>query len=305
MNFIKETAKESTSGGERKGPDSRALQKHRWVPARLLNRKPASEDTRTYTFQLPGDKTILGMSSCQHVEIGFHFRDRMVIRPYTPTRPLLPATYPSIGSKSNEDKNFAVAQRETRDGNGTFDLTIKTYSPDDNQPGGAMSNILDCIPFGEEVEIRGPTGEITYNGKGAFVISGKEYHFDRVSLVLGGSGVTPGYSLIGRILLDKDDATKISVIDGNKTEIDILMRDELHEFEKNSNGQLRITHVLSHADDNWKGLRGYVTEDIIKEHLFGPEKGCVAFLCGPPAMITKAVLPALTGRSFLNCSYIS
>ena len=63
----------------------------------------------------------------------------MVIRSYTPTKRVL----------------------EEEEG-GTFELVVKTYYLDDNQPGGAMGNILDCVPIGEEIEVKGPTGKIEY-----------------------------------------------------------------------------------------------------------------------------------------------
>lgn len=258
------------------------------MPVKLVGRQEISNDSRTYTFELPGGKPDLGLGTCQHILLGFHLKDRMLIRSYTPTRPLLPAPKTRKGHISDVERNF-------EDGNGTFDLTIKTYFPDQNQPGGAMSNILDCIPLGEEVEVRGPTGDIVYNSKGNFVIEGKERTFKRVSLVLGGSGITPGYSLIARIMMTPGDKTEIRVIDANKTEGDILMRNELKHFQDNSNGQLKITHVLSHASDSWGGLKGHVDGDKIKENLFSPTDDSVTFLCGPPAMIQKAALPALKG----------
>lgn len=182
------------------------------------------------------------------------------------------------------------------DGAGTFDLTIKTYLPTEDQPGGALSNILDVMPLGEEVEIRGPTGEIVYNGNGNFVIEGQEAHFDRVSLVLGGSGLTPGYSLIARVLLSENDKTRLRVVDANKAEGDILLRDELDGFEGKSGGQLKITHVLSHPSEEWKGEKGHVDGNILRKSLFEPGEGAIVFLCGPPAMIQKAALPALKGK---------
>jgi nitrate reductase (NAD(P)H) len=162
------------------------LQKHRWVPVKLVDRKPISDDTRAYTFQLPDDRPDLGLGTCQHVQLGFHLKDRMLIRSYTPTKPLLPD-----GMKQD------ASEKDVRDGSGTFELTVKTYFPTDAQPGGAMSNILDCMPIGEEIEIRGPTGEIVYNGHGSFTISDKEYTFDKINLVLGGSGIT--YHLTTRL----------------------------------------------------------------------------------------------------------
>lgn len=287
--FIKQSAE--TAAKEKaeslKGSDKITLQKHRWVPVKLLDRKPISDDTRAYTFQLPDGKPDLGLGTCQHVQLGFHMKDRMLIRSYTPTKPLLP------DNKASDDENRAFY-----DGNGTFELTVKTYFPTDEQPGGAMSNILDCMPIGEEIEIRGPTGEIEYNGNGSFTISNEEYTFNRINLVLGGSGITPGYALLARAMMSPDDKTEIRVVDANKSENDILLKEALDEAERNSNGRLKITHVLSHPSDDWKGKKGHVNADIIKEALFAPGEKTGVFMCGPPAMIQKAALPALKEWGF-------
>ncbi|KAJ4339892.1 hypothetical protein N0V87_002830 [Didymella glomerata] len=287
--FIKQSAeaaaKEKAESSQ--GSDKITLQKHRWVPVKLLDRKSISDDTRAYTFELPDGKPDLGLGTCQHVQLGFHMKDRMLIRSYTPTKPLLP------DGKSDGDNN-----QDFRDGNGTFELTVKIYFPTDEQPGGAMSNILDCMPIGEEIEIRGPTGEIEYTGNGSFTISDKEYTFTRINLVLGGSGITPGYALLARAMLSFDDKTEIRVVDANKSEKDILLKEALDQFEKESNGRLKITHVLSHPSDDWQGTKGHVNADIIKEALFAPGDKVGVFLCGPPAMIQKAALPALKEWGF-------
>lgn len=290
-NYIKKNAEAAAKeeAAASKTDDKVTLQSHRWVPVKLADRKDISKDSRTYTFQLPEGQPELGLGTCQHILLGFHFKDRMLMRSYTPTRPLCPP------AQGKTHKNSAG--RALEDGSGTFDLTIKTYFPDDKQPGGAMSNILDCLPIGAEVEVRGPTGEITYDSKGVFKIEGKERRFKRVSLVLGGSGITPGYALIARICMAADDGTQIRVIDANKTEADILMRSELDEFEEKSKGKLKVTHVLSHAGDDWDGLTGHVDEDKIRDALFPPDEDSVALLCGPPAMIQKAALPALKCES--------
>jgi nitrate reductase (NAD(P)H) len=280
----KELASSSTSSSKI------VLQKHRWVPVKLVDRKSLSDDTRAYTFQLPSDKPDLGLGTCQHVQLGYHLQDRMLIRSYTPTKPLLPDSSDQQASNA-EDKNL-------KDGSGTFELTVKTYFPTSAQPGGAMSNILDCMPLGEEIEIRGPTGEIIYNGNGSFTISDKQYQFDKINLVLGGSGITPGYSLIARALLSNDDKTEIRVVDANKSETDILLKEELDGFERKSNGRLKVVHVLSHPSEEWKGKKGHVDEGLIKESLFAPGEKTGVFLCGPPGMIQKAALPALREWGF-------
>lgn len=301
--FVKHTAEQAakdTAQDASSKDDHISLKKHRWVPVKLVHREEISHDTRRYTFSLPKGQPLLGLGTCQHVQIGFHLEDKMLIRSYTPTKPLLPYTSDNGGSDSG--------QASLSDGQGAFDLTVKTYFPDETQPGGALSNILDCLALGSEVELKGPTGEIEYRGNGNFFIEGHERHFKRVSLVLGGSGITPGYALIARILLDRSrsgkdkDQTELRVVDANKTESDILLRKDLADFEKNSGGQLKITHVLSHPADQemWNGETGHVDAEIIKRALFEPAKDSVVFLCGPPAMIQKAAMPALRGKPSLG-----
>jgi nitrate reductase (NAD(P)H) len=134
-NFIKknaeQAAKEKTKSQE--GSGQVVLHKHRWVPVKLLERKSISEDTRTYTFALPDDKTVLGLGTCQHVQLGFHFKDKMVIQPYTPTAPVLPAPEPNTLNNGPQVNGHQVKENRDQDkivdGNGTFELTVKTYFP--------------------------------------------------------------------------------------------------------------------------------------------------------------------------------
>jgi nitrate reductase (NAD(P)H) len=75
---------------------------------------------------------------------------------------------------------------------------------------------------------------------------------------------------MAKIMKTEGDKTEVSVIDANKTEKDILLRHAFHSLERDSNGQLTVTHVLSHPSENWKGLKGHVDADIIREHTFEP-----------------------------------
>lgn len=136
MGYIKKQAEDAA---KEKAQSSRksleiVLDHHRWNAVCFKEKKQISEDTRRYTFSLPEGMTKVGLVTCQHLQLGFHFNDRLVFRPYTPTRPVFQA---------EED--------------GTFDLVVKTYFPDQSQPGGTISNILDCLRTGEEIEVKGPT----------------------------------------------------------------------------------------------------------------------------------------------------
>ena len=276
MEYIKKRAEDAAKekASSSKNISKTIFDQHRWHPVHFRGKETLSEDTRRYTFALPPGVKKLGLGTCQHLQLGFHFNDRLVIRPYTPTRPVF---------ESEED--------------GTFDLVVKTYFPDKSQPGGAMSNILDCLRPDEEIEVKGPSGDINYFGQGKFKIGNTDYYFRNISLVLGGSGITPGYQLISRILRAKDrnedeDKTGLKVIDANKTENDILLRNELDQLAKDNPDQFTITYILSHPGDNWKGEKGHVSKEVLQKYAFGPDNESVALLCGPPTMIRMAVLPA-------------
>jgi nitrate reductase (NAD(P)H) len=292
--FIKAQAEEAEKAEAKKSDtlSDVVLQPKRWVPVTLEAKQELSEDTKQYTFRLPKDN--LGLKTCQHLKIGIHMKDRMLIRSYTPTKPLLPAT-----EQINVTSGRSTEAYDLQDGQGTFDIVVKTYYPSDDVPGGAMSNILDCIPIGEQVDVQGPTGEIVYQGQGKFEIEGKIRTFKKISLVLGGSGITPGFALIARVVATADRDVGLRVVDANKTEKDILLREQLDSYEKESRGRVKITHVLSHLSDDWRGIKGHVNAEIIKQSLFPPDEAIdssVVFLCGPPGMIQKAALPALKGE---------
>lgn len=296
-NFIKANAeKQALERAHEAGKSKTALQKHRWIPAKLVDRKELSEDTRSYTFKLPDNKAFLGLPTCKHIQVGFHMKDQMLVRSYTPTRPIFPSPDNTPEQLESSETGHERMRPGLHDGNGMFELVVKTYFPTADQPGGAMSNILDCMPIGEEVEIRGPTGEIEYQGNGDFLIEGEKKKYRSVSLVLGGSGVTPGFALIARAVLEHMDGTgeiEIAVVDANKSEKDILLKEELDELVQKSDGKLTVTHVLSSPSSDWKGLKGHVNEETLRSALYPPGPDTAAFVCGPPAMVQKSVMPAL------------
>ncbi|KAG5297987.1 nitrate reductase [Histoplasma ohiense] len=278
--YIKKQAEESAKAKAKADSDSSGwgIQRHKWTQVRLREKKRLSADTQLYTFALPPGVKSLGLGTCQHILLGFHFFDKLVTRAYTPVRPVF---------ESEAD--------------GTFSLVVKTYFPSSTQPGGTISNILDCLRENEEVEVKGPAGLIEYKGHGEFMIDGKNRTFKNVTLILGGSGITPGYQLIARILRsDKvpggsKDPTRIRVIDANKTGDDILLADELEEFAKQHPEQFQIVHVLGHPYKELPEGRisGLVNKDIIRKYGFEPAEENVALLCGPPGLIKMAALPNL------------
>lgn len=262
-----------------------ALTPFSYSAATLVNKRNVSADTRIYTFQLPkrddDSHGVLGLPIGQHVQVAMHMADGVVMRPYTPIRPVLP---------DEED--------------GTFDLLVKSYFPNTSsfKPGGTLSNFLDVLEVGEDVDIKGPTGDIQYLGKGRFKVHDDEFHFDKINLIAGGTGLTPHWQLIHAITKDPEDKTQISLIDANSSFDDVLLYDELNTYAKEHGEQFKAWFTLSHKPDggrDWPYSIGHLDSAMMKEHLYQPEGDSVGtLLCGPPGLIEKAAIPALKEMGF-------
>jgi ferredoxin-NADP reductase len=93
--------------------------------------------------------------------------------------------------------------------------------------------------------------------------------------------------------VDRELPTSIVMLYSNKTEDDIVFKGELEEMQK-ADPHLIIKNVLTRQPD-WKGLRGHVDANMIKEQM--PDyKERVFYICGPPSM-NQAMKKALEGLS--------
>merc|ERR1712098_403592 len=92
---------------------------------------------------------------------------------------------------------------------GHFDLVIKVY------PQGKMSQYIDKLAIGDSILVSGPKGLHVY----------KRNQSKHLGLIAGGTGITPCYQLIQQILDDPEDHTQVSLLYGNLTEDDIIIRD--------------------------------------------------------------------------------
>jgi NAD(P)H-flavin reductase len=78
--------------------------------------------------------------------------------------------------------------------------------------------------------MRGPLGQLEYHGYGKFFIKKQLIQKKRIGMVAGGTGITPCYQVL-QAALNGNDGTTLSLIFGNRTVEDILLRDELDQFK--------------------------------------------------------------------------
>ncbi|KAF9131896.1 NADH-cytochrome b5 reductase [Mortierella sp. 14UC] len=159
------------------------------------------------------------------------------------------------------------------DQTGSFDFVIKRYE------GGPMSSHIHGLKPGDTLSVKGPISKHPF----------KTNQFETVSLIAGGSGITPMIQIISGLLKDKADKTKINLIFANVTPEDIILKDELDAYAKAYPDRFKVTYVIDKAVDGWKGPTGYVNAELIKKYIPEVAAGNTkTFVCGPPLMM-KAV----------------
>lgn len=138
-----------------------------------------------------------------------------------------------------------------------LEFTIKTYPSHK----GVTNELLSLKP-GDELIISESWGTIGYKSEGTFIA--------------GGAGITPFISIF-RHLLSKNEIGKNKLVFANKTEADIIHKDE---FEKMLGKN--FINILS-DEKNDKYAYGHITEEFLKKSL--PDLEGYFYVCGPDVMM--------------------
>jgi cytochrome-b5 reductase len=151
---------------------------------------------------------------------------------------------------------------------GAVEFVIKLY------PQGKMSQVLSAMKVGDTMQMKGPRGRFAYkpNMKRA------------IGMVAGGTGITPMYQVAQAILKDPSDRTQLSLVFGNVSADDILLKAELDDLAAAHPGRIKVYHVLNNAPANWEGGVGFVTKDILAARLPAPAADVLVLRCGPKPM---------------------
>lgn len=88
---------------------------------------------------------------------------------------------------------------------------------------------------------------------------------------------------------DKPTTKEIKLLFCNKTEQDIILRDQLDRLADRWPAlKFSYVNVLSRPAANWTGAKGRVNEQLFREH-FSFDCGQFLFLCGPDAFNLSAL----------------
>ncbi|MFH1594631.1 MAG: FAD-dependent oxidoreductase [Candidatus Omnitrophota bacterium] len=176
----------------------------------------------------------------------------------------------TINSRGTEmSKYFSFSNSPTE--NGYVEFTKRMTGSD-------FSKALKELKIGDPAKIKMPLGSFKLK---------EEYK--KVAFISGGIGITPVRSIC-KFATDKKLPTDIVVLYGNKTEEDIVFRQDFDDMKKN-NPNLRVVYTLTQESidkGGWGGRRGYIDKGFIIEEIPDYEKR-VFYICGPPAMVAHLV----------------
>ncbi len=148
-----------------------------------------------------------------------------------------------------------------------LEFTIKIYSDHDG-----VTNALGKLNVGDQLIIRDPWGTIHYGGKGVFIA--------------GGAGITPFIAIL-RQLKKENLANGNILIFANKTEADIILKDELKSILGDD-----CIFILSQEKKEEYDF-GRIDEKYLKSKITDFKRKF--YICGPPPMLLQMqkILPRL------------
>lgn len=158
---------------------------------------------------------------------------------------------------------------------GKVTFMIKRY------PGGKGSGKMHSLVPGDTMKFK-PLHEFDY----------KSNQYSRMTIIAGGSGITPIYQVTKAILQNPADKTKISLIYANNTPEDILLREEFDELERQYPGRFQKLYTVSKNGKSEGLYEGYVTKEMVQKA--SATKADKVLVSGPPAM-TEAIAGAKGG----------
>ncbi|CCE63332.1 hypothetical protein TPHA_0E02400 [Tetrapisispora phaffii CBS 4417] len=161
------------------------------------------------------------------------------------------------------------------DTKGNFELVIKHYE------GGKMTEHLFGLKENDTVAFKGPMLKWKWIPNG----------FKEVTLIGGGTGITPLFQLIRAICENPNDKTVVKLFYGSKSPSDILLKKDIDEFQKQFPNQLKVTYFVDKSEDKTDYKVGYISKDFVRENCSKPAKDSHVFICGPPGF-----MDALSGQ---------
>jgi len=164
------------------------------------------------------------------------------------------------GGNVSESHPFTISSSPTRD---KLSISVKSV--------GDFTSTIGDTKVSDSAYIDAPYGRFSF----------LNHDSQNLVFIAGGIGITPFMSML-RYIYDRKMEKNVILIWGNKTEEDIVFRDELEKMAAEM-PSLKVVPVMSKQED-WPGEKGYVDAELLRKYISDFQIGQF-FLCGPPRMM--------------------
>ncbi|XP_064025311.1 cytochrome b5 reductase 4 isoform X2 [Pogoniulus pusillus] len=225
---------------------------------KLVSKAEVTHDTRLLCLMLP-KSTHLQVPTGHHVYLKQLIAGTEVVKPYTPVLPSLP-----LDSKEPAQQDGACLY-----------LMVKMYSS------GLFTQALDHLQIGDSISVSNPEG----NFKKSQVQTSED-----LFLLAAGTGFTPMVKLLSFTLAEVSCLRAVKLIFFNKTEDDILWRDQLEQLALKDE-RFEVEFVLSQPTKDWVGKQGKISSALLSEFVKRSRKDSKVLICicGPAPFTEQGV----------------
>lgn len=137
--------------------------------------------------------------------------------------------------------------------------------------GSAFSQAISNLQPGDQVNLKGPAGNLIYTGG-----------LDLVTFIAGGIGITPVRSILKYLADNRVEGKKVFLY-GNLSVEETAYLEEIDSWEA-MDPELALIHVLEKPPEGWTGPTGFINSRIIEESV--PDLAAQTFyVSGPPPMV--------------------
>ncbi|KAL7276245.1 NADH-cytochrome b5 reductase [Rhizina undulata] len=217
-----------------------------WVDLKLVEVEQVTPNTKRFRFALPTEDHVSGLKTASAILTKFKGPN---------------------DAKPNIRPYTPTSDESAR---GYIDLLVKKYEK------GPMSTHMHNMSVDQTLAFKGPLPKYEWTPN----------KHDHIALIAGGTGITPMHQLARAIFNNPEDTTKVTLVFGNLTEEDILLKKEWDHLENTYPQRFKAFYVLDNAPKNagW-ATQGRVTKELLKTVLPEPGSGNnKIFVCGPPGM---------------------
>ncbi|NXD81328.1 NB5R4 reductase, partial [Halcyon senegalensis] len=225
---------------------------------KLVSKTEVTHDTKLLCLLLP-KSTHLRVPTGQHVYLKQIIAGTEVVKPYTPVLPFLPLDF---------------KQPTHRDGAHIY-LMIKIYSC------GLFTQALDHLQIGDYISVSNPDGNFKKSQVQAL---------EDLFLLAAGTGFTPMVKLLNFTLTEVSCLRTVRLIFFNKTEDDILWRNQLEQLALKDE-RFEVHFVLSQPTKDWVGKQGKISSSLLSEFVKRSRKDSkiLICICGPTPFTEQGV----------------